>query len=80
MASDLLESMRRNPAGDWRVRDVEALCREYGLSFRFGKGTSHAHMRHPAAREILTIPAHRPIKPVYIRKLVRYIDTYGGNR
>jgi predicted RNA binding protein YcfA (HicA-like mRNA interferase family) len=79
MPSDLLESMRRNPAGDWRIRDVESLCREYGLSFRFGKG-SHAHMRHPVAREILTIPAHRPIKPVYIRKLVHYIDTYGGNR
>jgi hypothetical protein len=29
------------------------------------------------AREILTIPAHRPIKPVYIRKSVRYIDTHG---
>jgi predicted RNA binding protein YcfA (HicA-like mRNA interferase family) len=80
MASSLLEQMRRNPAGDWRIGDVEALCRENGLSFRPGKGTSHAHMRHPTAREILTIPAHRPIKPVYIRKLVRYIDTYGGKR
>jgi predicted RNA binding protein YcfA (HicA-like mRNA interferase family) len=37
-----------------------------------GKGTSHAHAKHPAAREILTIPARRPIKPVYIRKLIRY--------
>jgi predicted RNA binding protein YcfA (HicA-like mRNA interferase family) len=79
MASDLLEDMRRNPTADWHIRDVELLCREYGLSFRFGKG-SHAHLHHPAAREILTIPARRPIKPVYIRKLVRYIDTYGGNR
>ena len=70
MPGDLLARMRVNPAGDWRIRDVEALCREYGLSFRFGKGTSHAHA--------LTIPAQRPIKPVYIRKLVRYIDEYGG--
>ena len=65
-----LERMRANPAGDWRIRDVEALCRGYGLSFRFGKGTSRAHARHPWAREIFTIPAHPPIKPVYIRKLV----------
>jgi len=79
MASDLLESMRRNPVGDWRIGDVELLCRNYGLSFRFGKG-SHATVHHPAAREILTIPSRRPIKPVYIRKLVRYIDTYGGSR
>jgi predicted RNA binding protein YcfA (HicA-like mRNA interferase family) len=79
MPSDLLENMRRNPVGDWRIRDVESLCREYGLSFRFGKG-SHVQLRHPAAREILTIPARRPIKPVYIRRLVRYIDMFGGSR
>ena len=77
MPLDLLERMRRNPAGDWQIRDVEALCREHGLLFRPGKGTSHAHAKHPRAREILTIPARRPIKPVYIRKLVRYIDAYG---
>jgi hypothetical protein len=37
-------------------------------------------MRHATAREILTIPARRPIKPIYIRKLVNYIDTYGGGK
>jgi predicted RNA binding protein YcfA (HicA-like mRNA interferase family) len=71
--------MRRNPAGDWHIRDVELLCGEYGLLFRFGKG-SHVHAKHPAAREILTIPARRPIKPVYIRKLVRYIEAHGDKR
>jgi hypothetical protein len=75
--SDLLQRMRRNPAGDWQIRDVEAVCRECGLLFRPGRGTSHAHAKHPNAREILTIPARRPIKPVYIRKLVRYIEVHG---
>jgi len=75
--SDLLKRMRRNPSSDWQIRDVEAVCREHGLLFRPGKGTSHAHAKHPRAREILTIPARRPIKPVYIRKLVRYIDAHG---
>ena len=77
MASDLLERMRRNPTGDWQIRDVEAVCREHGLLLRAGKGTSHFHAKHPSAREILTIPARRPIKPVYIRKLVRYIEAHG---
>jgi hypothetical protein len=77
MASDLLNRMRNNPAGDWHIRDVEAVCREHGLLFRAGKGTSHCHAKHRAAREILTIPARRPIKPVYIRKLVRYIEMHG---
>jgi hypothetical protein len=63
MASDLLERMRRNPAGDWTISDVEAICREYGLLFRPGKETSHCHAKYPWAREILTIPARRPIKP-----------------
>ena len=80
MTSDLLERMRRNLAGDWHIRDVEALCREYGLLFRAGKGTSHSHVKHPSAREILTIPARPPIKPVYIRNLVRYIEAHGGSR
>lgn len=79
MASDLLERMRDNPAANWHIRDVETVCRQRGLMFRFGKG-SHAHAKHPAAREILTIPARRPIKPVYIRMLVRYIDTHGATR
>ncbi len=77
MATDPLERMKRNPVGDWTIRDVEAICRDYGIMFRPGKGTSHCHLKHPAAREILTIPARRPIKPVYIRKLVRYIEAHG---
>jgi hypothetical protein len=36
MASELLERMRRNPAGDWRIQDVEAVCREHGVLFRAG--------------------------------------------
>jgi len=57
MGSDLLERMRRNPAADWRIEDVERVCREHGLLFRAGKGTSHCHAKHPDAREILTIAA-----------------------
>jgi predicted RNA binding protein YcfA (HicA-like mRNA interferase family) len=77
MGSDLLERMRRNPAADWRIEDLERVCREHGSLFCAGKGTSHCHAKHPDAREILTVPARRSIKPVYIRKLVRYIDAHG---
>ncbi len=37
MASDLLERMRRNPTGDWQIRDVETLCREYDCFFVMAK-------------------------------------------
>jgi predicted RNA binding protein YcfA (HicA-like mRNA interferase family) len=74
----LLDRMKRNPAGDWTIADVEQLCEQHGLLFRLGKGTSHAHAKHPKAEEILTIPARRPIKPIYIRNLVRYIERHGA--
>ncbi len=80
--SDLLDRMKRNPAGDWTIRDVETICRTYGVrcSPPTGGG-SHYKISHPLRQEILTVPFRRPVKPVYIRKLVRFIedigDTYG---
>ncbi len=74
----LLDQMRNNPAGDWRIEDVKKLCNDYS---RFGvrcappSGGSHYKVSCSRLREILTIPARRPIKPVYIRKLVAFIDS-----
>jgi hypothetical protein len=70
-----LESMRNNPRGDWRIEDVEAVCREYGVLCSPPRGGgSHYKVAHPRMVEKLTIPYKRPIKPVYIRKLVAFID------
>lgn len=65
--------MRRNPAGDWRIADIELVCRTYGVDFDVPKRGSHFTVSHPGKAEILTIPSRRPIKPVYIRALVAYI-------
>jgi hypothetical protein len=79
--SDILQRMKRNPAGDWSIRDVEQLCREYGISCRPPSGGgSHYKISHSSQREILTVPFRRPIKPVYIRKLTRFIEGEGGQR
>ena len=70
-----LEAMRRNAAGDWRIADVELVCRTFGVDCSPpGGGGSHYTVSHAKKVEILTIPARRPIKPVYIRKLTSYID------
>lgn len=67
--------MRRNPAGDWNIADVEAVCREYGVDCLPNRsGGSHYKITHASQREILTLPFKRPIKAVYIRKLVALID------
>ena len=29
---------------------------------------------HPVVPDILSVPAHRPIKPVYVRQIVALVD------
>jgi hypothetical protein len=50
------------------------VCRRFGLTCSALRRGDHHKVSHPAVPEILTIPAHRPIKPVYIRRLVAMID------
>jgi len=70
-----LERMRHNPVGDWKIEDIAAVCREFGVSCEKPRsGSSHYKVAHPAIAEILTVPFKRPIKPVDIRKLVAFID------
>jgi hypothetical protein len=72
----LLERMRANPRADWRIEDVQTVCRAFGLVLRKpGGGSSHATVSHPTQAQILTVVARRPIKPVYIVKLVSFIDS-----
>ena len=72
-ADKLLERMRANPR-DWRIEDVMAVCRADGIHCTPPRKGSHYKVKHGSMPEILTIPAHRPIKPVYVRDLVRFID------
>jgi predicted RNA binding protein YcfA (HicA-like mRNA interferase family) len=37
-------------------------------------GGSHVVFEHPRLAEALSVPARRPIKPVYIRRFVALID------
>lgn len=70
-----LEKMRRNPGGDWRIEDIAAICREFDVGCEASRsGSSHYKIKHPAIAQILTVPFKRPIKAVYIRKLVAFID------
>jgi hypothetical protein len=72
-AEKLLTAMRANPRG-WKIGDVERVCRQAGLICSPPSSGSHYKISHPAVAEILTVPFKRPIKPVYIRALVRMID------
>jgi hypothetical protein len=73
--------MRANPAASWRITDIEAVCREHGVTCAAPRGGgSHYKIAHPAMAEKLTIPFKRPIKPIYIRKLVAFLDAAKSNR
>jgi hypothetical protein len=73
--SKRLERMRDNPAANWTIGDVEALCHEFGILCEPPRGGgSHYKIAHAGIAEKLTIPFKRPIKPVYIRHLVSLVD------
>ncbi|WP_426262797.1 type II toxin-antitoxin system HicA family toxin [Sphingomonas sp. PWP1-2] len=78
-ADKLLERMRANPR-DRRIEDVAALCDGFGIACTPPRKGSHYKVKHVERPEILTIPAHRPIKPIYIRELVRFVDAVQGLR
>lgn len=74
----LLDQMRANPRGDWTIEDIAKVASQYedqGLRIDAPARGSHFKVSHPGIAEILTIPAKRPIKPVYIRKFVSIIDS-----
>jgi hypothetical protein len=75
----LLERMRANPR-DWRIEDVAVLCASFGVACTAPRKGSHYKVKHESQAEMLTIPAHRPIKPVYIADLIRIIDAVAGGR
>ncbi len=71
-ATKLLDVMHRNPL-DWRIEQLQTVARQFGVSVRC-EGGSHHVFSHPAVPNILSVPAHRPIKPVYVRQFVALIN------
>ncbi len=72
-----LERMRANPR-DWDIKDVMSLCEAFGMHCSAPKRGGHYKISHPDLPEILTVPAHRPVKPVYVKALVSLIDRILG--
>jgi hypothetical protein len=68
----LLAAMRRNPSADWRIEQLKAIADRHGMSYP-KPGTSHVTFRSPRGDK-LTVPARRPIKPVYVRKFLALLE------
>lgn len=72
----LLTKMRNNPQ-DWRIDDLKHIANRLGINYR-QPGTSHVTFRLDNG-EKLTVPAHKPIKPVYVKQFLALIDEGGFN-
>lgn len=72
-AEKLLKQMHNNPL-NWRIEQLSTVARAYGLSEnRPGSGGSHVTFRAPNGDKV-TVPDHRPIRPIYVKLFVRLIE------
>jgi len=69
----LLEWMRRNPQGDWTMDNLLTIARKMGLEVR-SCGGSHHVFSCPGIAGDVSVPYRRPIKAVYIKKIIALVD------
>jgi hypothetical protein len=74
-ADKRLQKMRQNPR-DWRIDDVQSIADGLGIEW-IHDGGSHVIFRSPLG-EHLSIPARRPIKPIYITKFLALTASVKG--
>ncbi len=71
-AAKILAQMKANPR-DWRIESLKAVADQFGVIYR-QSGGSHVIFRH-ANGAMLSVPAKRPIKPIYVMKFVRLVES-----
>ncbi len=76
-AVKVIAGMRRNPR-DWRIEDLKVVADSLSIDYD-QHGTSHVVFRHAMAGR-LSVPARRPIKPVYVRMFVELVDKIGESK
>jgi hypothetical protein len=68
----LLDAMRKNPR-DWRIDDLMSVARQFEIECR-SHGGSHHIFSYPGVENDVSVPAHRPIKPVYVHQFLLLVD------
>ena len=71
-------AMRRNPRDGWRIEDLKSIVDRCGIPYR-QPGSSHVTFA-PEGASGVTVPAHKPIKPVYIRSFLAMVDAARGTK
>jgi hypothetical protein len=71
-ADKTLDRMRNNPR-DWSMEDLKVVATRYHIDWR-QPGGSHVTFSRPGM-PAMTIPARKPIKPIYVARFVAMIDS-----
>jgi predicted RNA binding protein YcfA (HicA-like mRNA interferase family) len=77
-AIKILNAMRQNP-NVWGIGKLLTIAKQHGLEVR-STGGSHHVFSHPSVKDPLSVPAHRPIKAIYIKRFVALIDQIQENK
>lgn len=72
----IIERMRNNPR-DWSIDDLKILADRNGIDWR-QPGTSHVTFSYPGVVP-LTVPAHKPVKPFYVKRFLDLLDKLGDD-
>ncbi len=72
----LISRMRNNPR-DWTIDDLKTLAKRFDIDWR-QPGTSHVTFSYSKLPP-LTVPSHKPIKPIYITRFLSLIDSIGDH-
>jgi len=72
-ADKTLTRMRNNPR-DWRIDDLLTVAERHGIEVR-NNGGSHHVFSATGVTDTLCVPAHRPVKPVYVKRFIAMIDS-----
>lgn len=71
-ATKLLTAMRNNPR-DRDMAQLLSLATRYSLEVR-NSGGSHHVFSHPRLSTVVTVPAHRPIKAIYVTQFLLLLE------
>ena len=69
----LPDAMRNNPR-DWRIDDLISVARQLEIECR-NHGGSHHGFSYRGVEDDVSVPAHRPIKPIYVRQFLILVDS-----
>ena len=67
-----LQKMRQNPR-DWRIEEIQSVADSLGIEW-LHDGGSHVIFQKSGCSLEVSVPARKPIKPVYVRRLIDLID------